>query len=73
MSSIKEISVGFVNYMRVGLKKPVLIDPHLREKFSEVFNEIVSIVYDDKFPEVIQNVNKCRSCDYCEICDYCNE
>ena len=69
----KEISVGFVNYMRVGSKKPVLINTHLREKFSEVFNEIVSIVYDDKFPEVIQNVNKCRSCDYCEICDYCNE
>ena len=69
----KEISVGFVNYMRVGSKKPVLINTQLREKFSEVFNEIVSIVYDDKFPEVIQNVNKCRSCDYCEICDYCNE
>ena len=69
----KDVSIGFVNYMRIGSRKPVLINTHLREKFSEVFNEIVSIVYDDKFPEVVQNVNKCRSCDYCEICDYCNE
>ena len=66
----KEISVGFVNYMRVGSKKPVLINTNLREKFSQVFNEIISIVYDDKFPEIVQNVNKCRSCDYCEICQY---
>jgi CRISPR-associated exonuclease Cas4 len=69
----KEILVGFVNYMRVGSKKPVLINTSLREKFSEIFNEIVSIVYDDKFPEVVLNVNKCRSCDYCEICEYSEE
>jgi CRISPR-associated exonuclease Cas4 len=66
----KEILVGFVNYMRVGSKKPVLINTHLREKFSQVFNEIVSIVYDDEFPEVVQNINKCRSCDYSVICEY---
>ncbi len=66
----KEISVGFVNYMRVGSRKPVLINTNLREKFSQIFNEIISIVYDDKFPKIVQNVNKCRSCDYCEICQY---
>jgi CRISPR-associated exonuclease Cas4 len=66
----KEISVGFVNYMRVGSRKPVLINTNLREKFSQVFNDIISIVYDDKFPEIVQNVNKCRSCDYCKICQY---
>ncbi len=66
----KEITIGFVNYMRVGSRKPVLINTNLREKFSHVFNEVISIVYDDKFPEIVQNVNKCRSCDYCEICQY---
>jgi CRISPR-associated exonuclease Cas4 len=69
----KEISVGFVNYMRVGSRKPVLINTNLREKFSQIFNEIISIVYDDKFPNVVQNVNKCRSCDYCDICQYSSE
>ena len=69
----KEVLVGFVNYMRVGSKKPVLINTSLREKFSQIFNEIVSIVYDDKFPEVVLNVNKCRSCDYYEICEYSEE
>jgi CRISPR-associated exonuclease Cas4 len=40
----KEIPVGFVNYMRVGSKKPVLINTHLREKFSHVFNEIIDSI-----------------------------
>jgi CRISPR-associated exonuclease Cas4 len=68
----KEIPVGFVNYMRVGSKKPVLINTHLREKFSQCSMKL-SIVYDDKFPEIVQNPNKCRSCDYCEICQYNTE
>jgi CRISPR-associated exonuclease Cas4 len=66
----KEISIGFINYMKIGSKKPVLINNNLRKKFSQVFNEIIAIVYDDKFPKIAQNVNKCRSCDYCEICQY---
>jgi CRISPR-associated exonuclease Cas4 len=39
----KEVPVGFVNYMRVGSKKPVLINTSLREQFTYVFNEIISI------------------------------
>jgi CRISPR-associated exonuclease Cas4 len=66
----KEIPVGFVYYMKVGSKKPVLITTTLREQFSEVFNEIVSIIYDDTIPEMVQNEKKCFSCDYCDICEF---
>jgi CRISPR-associated exonuclease Cas4 len=66
----KEVPVGFINYMRVGSKKPVLINSSLREKFSEVFNELISIIYNDEIPEVVQNDKKCRACNYSELCDY---
>jgi CRISPR-associated exonuclease Cas4 len=66
----KEVPVGFINYMRVGSRKPVLINSSLREKFSDVFNELVSIIYNGSVPDVIQNAKKCRACNYSELCDY---
>ena len=66
----KKVPVGFINYMRVGSRKPVLINSSLRDKFSEVFNELVSIIYNGSVPEVIQNDKKCRACNYSELCDY---
>lgn len=66
----KEIQVGFVNYTKIGSRKPVLIGSSLREKFTEVFNEMTYVVYDGYKPEVVQNVAKCRRCTYYEICDY---
>lgn len=66
----KEVQVGFVNYTKIGSRKPVLISSSLREKFTEVFNELTYVVYDDYKPEVVQNVAKCRRCNYYEICDY---
>lgn len=67
----KVIPVGFVNYTRIGTRKPVLISSTLREKFTEVFNELTYVVYNDYKPEVDQNIAKCRRCNYYEICDHC--
>ncbi len=69
----KEVPVGFVNYMRVGSKKPVLINTSLREQFTHVFNEILSIIYNDSVPEVVPNTKKCLACDYCDVCDLTND
>jgi CRISPR-associated exonuclease Cas4 len=66
----KEVPVGFVNYMKVGSKKPVLINTSLREQFSYVFNEIVSILYNNSVPEPVQNAKKCLACDYCDLCEF---
>ncbi len=66
----KEIPVGFVYYMKLGSKKPVLVNTTLREQFSEVFNEIVSIIYDDTVPEIVQSDKKCLSCDYGDVCEF---
>jgi CRISPR-associated exonuclease Cas4 len=66
----KEVPVGFINYMRVGTKKPVLINSYLREKFSKVYYELDSLINNGSVPEIVQNVRKCRACDYYELCDY---
>ena len=66
----KEVPVGFVNYINVGSKKPVLINTSLREQFTQVFNEILSIIYNDTVPEFVQNTKKCLACDYCDVCEF---
>ena len=69
----KEVPVGFVNYINVGSKKPVLINTSLREQFTHVFNEILSIIYNDTVPEFVQNTKKCLACDYCMYANLTNE
>jgi CRISPR-associated exonuclease Cas4 len=66
----KEIPVGFINYIKIGSKKTVLINTSLREKFTNIFNGLSSTLYNDKEPEAIQNINKCRACEYSDLCDY---
>jgi CRISPR-associated exonuclease Cas4 len=66
----KEVPVGFVNYIKLGSKKPVLINSFLREEFLNVYNELWDILYNGYVPEVVKNPKKCRACNYSEICDY---
>lgn len=65
----KEIPVGFINYLSTGSRKPVLINTPLREKFIDVFNEVVAIIYDGSVPKIVQNIKKCRACNYKELCE----
>jgi CRISPR-associated exonuclease Cas4 len=66
----KKVPVGFVNYIKTGTKKTVLINSMLKEKFENVFNEIYSMIYEGKEPYFTKNINKCRACEFSEICDY---
>jgi CRISPR-associated exonuclease Cas4 len=66
----KEVPVGFINYMKVGSKKPVLITTSLREKLAQVFNELVSIINNNSVPDIVQSVKKCRACEYSELCEF---
>jgi CRISPR-associated exonuclease Cas4 len=66
----KKVPVGFVNYVKIGTKKPVLINSLLKEKFENIFNEVYSMIYEEKEPSFSKNINKCRVCEYSEICDY---
>lgn len=69
----KEVSVGFIYYLKFGYKKPVINSSLLNKEFIKVFNEISAIIYEGKKPDFNKNIKKCRSCEYSEVCDVANE
>lgn len=66
----KTVNVGFINYVRVGTRKPVIINSILRNKFLDKFKELTSMLYNDLMPVFVQNAKKCDACEYSGICEY---
>jgi len=69
----KTVPVGFVDYIKVGSKQPVVNSTMLNKKFIQIFEKLAEMIYDGKKPEICINVNKCRSCEFSEICSYCDQ
>ncbi len=63
-----EVFVGFVNYEKIGEKRPVVMDVNLRKGLFEVIREVKEITENKKLPNVRKNIKKCESCKYRDIC-----
>ncbi|PKL66769.1 MAG: hypothetical protein CVV28_08800 [Methanobacteriales archaeon HGW-Methanobacteriales-1] len=63
-----EVMVGFVDYERLGERRPVVIDSELREGLFIVIDAIREIINLGDLPEVNINPKKCETCSYMEIC-----
>ena len=63
-----EVYVGFVNYEKIGDKRPVIMDVNLRKGLFEVIREVKEITENKKLPKIRKNVKKCENCEYNEIC-----
>jgi len=63
-----EVFVGFIDYLKLADKRPVVMDAELRKSLFRILNEIKNILYGDTVPEVNINSKKCNNCDYNEIC-----
>jgi CRISPR-associated exonuclease Cas4 len=63
-----EVFVGFIDYLKIGEKRPVVMDAFLRKGLFKVLNEIKDIINEKIVPNVNVNIQKCNSCDYKEIC-----
>lgn len=59
-----EVFVGFVDYLKIGDRRPVIIDVGLRKSLFKVINEINEIIKNKRSPKVKINENKCKHCDY---------
>lgn len=68
----KEVLVGFVDYILIGDRRTVVLNHSLIDELSAVLNEMHSILNSEYVPEIAQNPNKCRACDYADFCEYCN-
>jgi CRISPR-associated exonuclease Cas4 len=69
----KEVSVGFVDYTQIGERRMVVVDEKLKQKLSNLLEEIQSLLEEGYTNSIVQNPVKCGACDYTDLCQYCNE
>ena len=63
-----EVYVGFIDYEKIGDRRPVVMDVNLRKALFEVIREVKEIVENKKLPNVRKNHKKCGKCEYGGIC-----
>ena len=63
-----EVFVGFVDYLKIGDRRPVVMDANLRKGLFKVLNEIKDILSQKIVPETTANREKCINCEYDDIC-----
>ena len=63
-----EVFVGFVDYEKIGDRRPVVMDVNLRKGLFDVIREVKEITDNKKLPTVRKNPRKCGNCEYKEIC-----
>lgn len=63
-----DVYVGFVDYEKIGERRPVIMDVNLRKGLFDVMREVKEITDNKKLPNVRKNPRKCDLCDYKEIC-----
>ena len=63
-----EVFVGFIDYEKIGDRRPVVMDVNLRKALFEVIREVKEITDNKKLPNVKMNDKKCRRCEYKDIC-----
>ena len=62
-------TVGYVDYLKIGERRAVIIDTDARKGFFKVLTHINRIVDDGEIPNVKTNLKKCEKCEYKELCD----
>ena len=63
-----EVYVGFVDYEKIGDRRPVVMDVNLRKALFEVIREVKEITDNKKVPTIRKNPRKCEKCEYINIC-----
>ena len=62
-------TVGYVDYLKIAERRPVIIDTDARKSFFKVLTHINRIIEDGEIPNVKTNLKKCENCEYKELCD----
>jgi len=68
-----EVFVGFIHYLKIGDRRPVVMDANLRKGLFKVLSEVKDIISENIVPNVNVNIQKCNKCDYKEICYQSND
>jgi CRISPR-associated exonuclease Cas4 len=63
-----DVYVGFVDYEKIGDRRPVVMDVDLRKTYFDIIREVKEIVENKKLPNVKKSPKKCEKCKYNDIC-----
>ena len=63
------IAIGFVDYLKIGERRPIVIDSIARKEFFKVLTKINKILEKGEIPNVNPNLNKCKNCEYKYLCE----
>lgn len=63
-----DVYVGFVDYEKIGDRRPVVMDVDLRKSYFNILREVKEIIENKKMPNVKKSPKKCEKCEYNEIC-----
>ncbi len=66
----KEVLVGFVDYIMICERRPVVINSILHQKLFGVLDDIITMFEKQEIPEFKLNKNKCEKCEYMDVCEY---
>lgn len=66
----KEVLVGFVNYTKIGERRPVVINSILHNKLFDVLNSMNRMFESQEVPEFKLFKNKCQKCEYMQVCEH---
>ncbi|WP_458406120.1 CRISPR-associated protein Cas4 [Methanobrevibacter sp.] len=64
-----DVYVGFVEYEKIGDRRPVTMDVNLRKALFDIMREVKEITENKKRPNVRKSVKKCEKCEYKDICE----
>ena len=62
-------TVGYVDYLKIAERRPVIIDTDARKSFFKVLTHINKIVEDGEIPNVKTSLKKCVNCEYKGLCE----
>jgi CRISPR-associated exonuclease Cas4 len=63
-----DVYVGFVDYEKIGDRRPVVMGVDLRKSYFDILREVKEIIENKKLPNVKKSARKCDKCQYKEIC-----
>lgn len=63
-----DVYVGFVDYEKIGDRRPVVMNVDLRKRYFDIIREIKEIIENKKMPKVKKSPKKCEKCEYRDIC-----
>ena len=63
-----DVYVGFVDYEKIGDRRPVVMDVTIRKEYFDILRDVKEIIENKKMPKVKKSPKKCDKCKYKEIC-----